>query len=218
MSGNFKVKFSWFTVLLLLAFWGICASFYPSLPEQVPTHWSIQGEADNYSHKAVATLVMPLLPLAIYVLMTLLPQIDPKRQNYSKFGASYEKIRLVIVVVMVGITVLPLLSALGYDIKVDLVVRIFIPLLFIVLGNYMGKIKHNYFLGIKVPWTLASEDVWNKTHRLGGKLMVLGGLIALAGVFTPPVVGFVMVMTGIFAPVVITVIYSYFLYAKTVNR
>jgi len=217
MTGNFKVKFNWITILLLLAFWGICASFYPDLPEQVPTHWNIQGEVDDYSHKAVATLVMPLLPLAIYVLMTVVPKIDPKRQNYGKFGPSYEKIRTIIVTIMVGITVLPLLSALGYDIKVDLLVRIFIPLLFIALGNYMGKIKHNYFVGIKVPWTLASAEVWNKTHRLGGKLMVVGGIFALAGVFTPPTAGFVMVMTGIFAPLIISTIYSYLLYAKTVK-
>ena len=97
------------------------------------------------------------------ILMTITPKIDPKRQNYIKFGPSYERIRNLIVIIMVGITLLPLLSALGYAIKVDLLIRIFIPVLFIALGNYMGKIKHNYFIGIKVPWTLASEEVCKKS-------------------------------------------------------
>lgn len=212
--NSYKVKFNWIIILLLAGFWGICASFYPSLPDQVPTHWNFQGEVDGYSHKSVTALIMPLLPLAIYILMTFTPRIDPKRQNYSKFGPSYERIRNLIVIIMVGITLLPLLSALGYAIEVDLLIRIFIPVLFIALGNYMGKIKHNYFIGIKVPWTLASEEVWNKTHRLGGKLMVIGGIFALTGVFAPPTIGFVMVMTGILLPFLVSGVYSYLIYRK----
>lgn len=212
--SKYTLKFNWIVVLMLVGFWGICASFYPSLPDQVPTHWNIQGEVDGYSHKSVTSLIMPLLPLAIYVLMTITPKIDPKRQNYTKFGPSYDRIKNLIVIIMVGVTLLPLLAALGYNIKVDLLIRIFIPVLFIAIGNYMGKIKHNYFIGIKIPWTLASEEVWNKTHRLGGKLMVAGGIFALAGVFAPPTVGFIMVMVGIFVPLILSMVYSYLEYRK----
>lgn len=214
MTNKTNIRFSWITVLVLAAFWLFCASFYNDLPDQVPVHWNIHGEVDNYGHKSLVTLVMPFLPLAVYVLMTFTPRIDPKRNNYSKFGPTYEKIRTLIVAVMAGIALLPLLAALGHSIDIGLIMRIFLPLMFIGLGNYMGKIRHNYFVGIKVPWTLASEEVWNKTHRLYGKLMVAGGILALAGAAAPPTAGFIILMAGIIIPAVIAVIYSYLMYTK----
>jgi uncharacterized membrane protein len=197
-----------------MAFWGICASFYPSMPEQVPTHWNIQGEVDDYSHKAVATLIMPLLPLGIYLLMTITPKIDPKKENYTKFGVSYEKIRLATVLIMVGVVTMSLMAGLGYQVNISLILRIVLPIFIIYLGNYMGKIKHNYMVGFKTPWTLANEEVWKKTHRLGSKLMVAGGLVALLGIFTTPKVGFIIMMAGLLIPSIITMVYSYLIFAK----
>lgn len=212
MRTQFGIALNKFTLALLVVYWLICASFYPSLPDQVPTHWNLQGQVDGYSHKVVAAFIMPALPLFIYVFMTIIPKLDPKRENYQKFAATYEKIRLSIVALMGIFTLLPLLSALGYDIDVSLLVKIILPFLFIIIGNYMGKIRFNYFTGIRVPWTLASEEVWNKTHRLGGKLMVAGGFIGLLSAFAPPTYGFVILMAAIFAPLVIAIGYSYLLF------
>lgn len=212
-----KIRINWITVLMLIIFWGVCASFYPQLPEQVPTHWNLQGEVDDYSHKAVASLIMPALPLLIYILMTVTAKIDPKKENYSKFGVSYEKIRMAIVLIMMGFSTIALLPSLGYDIDIGIFARIMVPLLFIFIGNYMGKIRHNYFIGIKVPWTLASEEVWTKTHRLGGRLMVIGGVIALLGAFATPTIGFAIMMAGVILPSIISMVYSYLLYQKIVN-
>lgn len=214
MINKSPVSFSWVTIVLLVLFWAACASFYPVLPDQVATHWNIKGEADDYSHKSVVAFIMPLLPLLIYVFMTVLPKFDPKKDNYLKFSGSYEKIRMAIVSLMVVVTLLPLLSALGYNVNISLIMRIGLPVLMIIIGNYMGKVRFNYFMGFRLPWTLANEDVWNKTHRLGGKLMVSGGVIALLGIFTSPEVGFVLVMAGIFIPIVIATVYSYFTYKK----
>ncbi|MEG6615426.1 SdpI family protein [Peptococcaceae bacterium 1198_IL3148] len=211
---NGKTKISWITIILLLTFWGICASFYPSMPEQVPTHWNIKGEIDGYSHKAVATLIMPLLPLGIYLLMIIIPKIDPKKESYRKFSASYEKICLATVLIMVGVVTMSLMAGLGYKVNISLIMRILLPIFFIYLGNYMAKIKHNYTLGFKTPWTLASEVVWKKTHRLGSKLMVAGGLVALLGLLASPTVGFVIMMAGILVPTIITTIYSYVIFAQ----
>ncbi|MDO7788598.1 SdpI family protein [Desulforamulus aquiferis] len=214
MTNQNKIKLNWLTVIILIIFWGVCASFYPYLPDQVPTHWNIKGEVDNYSHKSVAAFILPLLPLGIYLLMTFIPKIDPKKENYLKFASSYEKIRLATVALMVVLNLFTLLVGLGYDINISLMVRIAIPLLIIVIGNYMGKVRYNYTLGFRLPWTLASEEVWNKTHRLGGKLMVAGGLVALLGVFTPPSMGFALVMVGILLPIVVTTVYSFLSYQK----
>ncbi|CCO07445.1 SdpI family protein [Desulforamulus hydrothermalis] len=216
MRFDNEIKLNKLTVALLIIYWLISASFYPALPDLVPTHWNIQGQVDNYSHKAVATLIMPGLPLFIYILLTVLPILDPQRKNYQKFAPTYNKIRAAIVLVMMLITLLPLLSALGYNLDISLSVRLIICLLFIFIGNYMGKIRHNYFTGIRVPWTLASEEVWHKTHRLGGKLMVAGGLIALLSLLAPPTSGFIITMAGLLLPLVLTIIYSYFLYKKLV--
>ncbi|GAB6181561.1 SdpI family protein [Desulfotomaculum defluvii] len=214
MNKNPDIKFSWITSLILVAFWGLCASFYPSLPEQVPTHWNIHGEVDGYSHKLTATMIMPLIPLGIYLLMTFVPKIDPKKQNYIKFAPSYEKMRLATVGVMMVVTFLPILSALGYQVNVEFIVKMAVSLLIIVMGNYMSKIKYNYLVGFRLPWTLANETVWNKTHRLGGKLMVIGGCVSLLAVFISGTLGAVIFMLGIFLPMVFTMIYSYLTYAK----
>lgn len=215
---NNGTKLNWMIVVVLLLFWGICASFYPSLPEQVPTHWNFKGEVDGYSHKAVAAFILPLLPLAIYLLMTFLPKIDPKRENYQKFGTSYEIIKMSVVILMAGTSLISILAGKGYNINVTLIMRIAMPMLFIVLGNFMGKIRFNYFTGIRVPWTLASETVWNKTHRFAGKAMVIGGLIALLGVFAPPIIGMIILFSGIFVPMIISIIYSYFAYKNTTSE
>lgn len=214
MESNNKIKLNWITVGILLLFWAGCASLYPSLPDQLPSHWNIQGEVDNYSHKSIVALVMPLLPLGIYIFMTIVPKIDPKRENYVKFSSSYEKIRLATVAVMVLVTLLPILVALGYNIDISLLMRIVIPILIIILGNYMGKVRHNYMVGIRLPWTLANEEVWNKTHRFGGKLMVIGGLFSLLGIFTSPSISFILVMSGIFIPLVASTIFSFLAYRK----
>jgi len=172
---------------------------------------------DGYSHKAVAAIIMPALPLLIYLFMTVIPKLDPKRENYEKFASTYEKIRLAIVIILGVFTFIPLLSALGYSVNVSLLMRITIPILFMIIGNYLGKIRFNYFTGLRVPWTLANEEVWNKTHRLGGKLIVLGGFIGLLSVFFPPVFGFILLITAIFVPLVITIVYSYLSYRKLVK-
>ncbi|MEG6522673.1 SdpI family protein [Desulfotomaculum sp. 1211_IL3151] len=214
METKRSVNFSWLTIIILLAYWAVCASFYPALPEQVPTHWNIRGEVDGYSHKSVAALIMPLLPLGIYLFMTFLPKIDPKKQNYRKFAPSYEKMRLATVGVIMVVSALPILSALGYHLNVEFIIKGAVSLLIIVMGNYMGKIKYNYLVGFRLPWTLANEDVWNQTHRFGGKLMVIGGCVSLLSVFLSGTLGFVIFMLGIFLPMVLTMVYSYLAFAK----
>lgn len=214
MGTRRGVKFSWLTIIILLAYWALCASFYPALPEQMPTHWNIKGEVDGYSHKSVAVLIIPLLPLGIYLLMTFLPKIDPKKENYSKFAPSYEKMRMATVIVMMVVSILPILAAVGYHFDVEFIIKGAVALLFIVMGNYMSKIKYNYLVGFRLPWTLASENVWNKTHRFGGKLMVMGGCVSLLSVFFSGTLGFIIFMIGIFLPMILTMVYSYLVYNK----
>ncbi|MEW6181810.1 MAG: SdpI family protein [Bacillota bacterium] len=153
---------------------------YPMLPEQVPSHWNWKGEVDDYASRAFGAFGMPLLALGLYIMMLVLPFIDPKRENYARFGAVYRLLRWGIVLFMTGLYAVTVLAALGHSVNVGMLVKGGVAVLFILIGNVMGQIQHNYFVGIKTPWTLANEEVWRLTHRLGAKIWVLGGLVCLA--------------------------------------
>jgi len=173
------MKKDWFIFVLILAPLAIALWFYPQLPDKMPTHWDIYGNVDGYSSKAFAVFFFPLLNLGIYLLMVLAPKIDPRRENYARFGGAYRLIRIFLIIFLSGLYLATLLAGLGYAVKVSLLVKVAVSLLFIVMGNVMGKFRHNYFVGIKTPWTLANEEVWYKTHRFAGKIWVASGLVCL---------------------------------------
>jgi uncharacterized membrane protein len=200
-------KLNWVVIAILIIYWSVCAALYPLLPDQVPAHWNLHFEIDRYSDRAIAALGTPLLPLGIYLLLTLLPRLDPCKENYEKFATSFEIIKLTIVFI-------PLLIALAYPIKFDLVIKIMLSLLFIILGNHMGKIRYNHFVGIRTPWTLSDEQVWNKTHRFAGKAMVIGSIVSISSVFAPPIIDFIILLSGLLVPLLLSSLYSYQLYKR----
>lgn len=207
-----KIKHNFLLVALIcLAFLG-GLMLYPALPDQIPTHWNVRGQIDDYGSKGFTALGFPLLILGLYFLLTYLPKIDPRKENYLKFASTYNVIKWIIVLFMLGMYGLMLAVAMGYAVKVDLVVRAGVAFLLIFLGNYMGKVRTNYFVGIRTPWTLADEEVWLKTHRFGAKIFVLTGVL---GILTIPfgIMG-AYINVGIFILPVTTVLYSYLEYRK----
>ncbi len=171
------LKSDWYIFIIILVPLFIALYFYSDLPELMPSHWDMQGNVDDYSSKAFAVWFFPLLNLGLYFLLLLAPKIDPRRENYQRFTGAYRAFRIGLIAIMSAIYFITILVALGYTIKVDLFVKVIIALLFIIIGNFMGKLQHNYFIGIRTPWTLASEEVWRRTHRLSGKIWVLCGTI-----------------------------------------
>lgn len=153
---------------------------YPHLPEQVPSHWNLKGEVDSYMSRPQGAFVMPLTVLVLYLLMVIVPAIDPRRDNYIRFQNAYRLMRWSLVLFLGGLWVLTIMFAMGYDVNISLIVKAGVSLLLAVIGNFMGQFRHNYFVGIKTPWTLANEEVWHQTHRLGGRIWVAGGLVCLA--------------------------------------
>ncbi|RDV84715.1 SdpI family protein [Ammonifex thiophilus] len=152
---------------------------YPLLPERVPVHWNWRGEVDGYGTRLQGAFTAPLLALGIYLLMLVTPLIDPRRRNYARFSGAYRLLRWGFVLFMAGIYGVWMAAALGYPVDIGLAVKMGISLLFLTAGNVMGQVRHNYFVGIRTPWTLASEEVWRRTHRLAGRVWVLGSLICL---------------------------------------
>lgn len=209
------IKREWSLLVLVLGTFIAAFLIYPKMPDMVPIHWNIQGEVDGYGSRFFGTFLMPLVNLGMYVLLLVTPKLDPKRANYEKFGSSYRIIRFTLHLFFALIFALTVYASLGHPIDVSLWIPAGVSVLFIILGNVMGRVRHNYFVGFKFPWTLASEEVWQRTHRFGSKLMVLGGVFALVSVFlTEGNFRFILMMTGIMLPTIITTVYSYVIYRQ----
>ena len=151
--------------------------FYSVFPERVATHWNFEGEANGWSSKAIAAFAMPVVLIVMYLLFHLFPFLDPKKEKYNQFSKSYHVIKGTILSFIFVVYILASLEATGAIKAVGQAIPIMLALLFIIFGNYMSKIRSNWFIGIRTPWTLSSDIVWNKTHRMGGKLFILSGLL-----------------------------------------
>jgi uncharacterized membrane protein len=209
-----QLKKEWYIIILILATLAFGIYLYPQLPDKIPTHWNFQGEVDGWSGKAFGVFFFPLLNLILYPLMILLPRIDPRRQNYIYFSRAYAVIRVTLHFFFAIIYVISLLAALGYPLEISFIVKFFVSLLFVVLGNYMGKIKHNYFVGIKTPWTLANEEVWYKTHRLAAPLWVAAGILGMVLSFFQQIWASYIMFGSIIVIVVIPMVFSYLFYRQ----
>lgn len=204
-----NLREDWPALLLLAASLAAGLILYPSLPPLVPSHWNIHGEVDRHSSRLWAALGLPAVTAALYALMLLTPLVDPRRSNYPRFAGAYRLIRLSLVAYLVGLHALLLLAATGRPVDVTAAVRVATSLLFVVLGNVLGQVRPNYFVGIRTPWTLASERVWVKTHRAAARAWVAGGLVELAGAAAEPVTGFAILLAALGGATLFSVIYSY---------
>lgn len=177
---------------------------------QIPVHWNAVGEVDRYGGRFEGLFLLPLITLGIAVLFYALPWLDPRGANIRRSGKAYRILWLVMLLFFLIMHTVTLLAVLGSPINMSRVLLPALGMLFMVLGNYMGKIRRNYLMGIRTPWTLDNDVVWDRTHRLGGKLFMLSGaLTLLAGLFMPPFWGFVVLSVSMGAAVLIVLIYSY---------
>lgn len=210
-------KLEWMIWAMALLPLLLTALVYSRLPAEIPTHWGVSGEIDAYSPKVMAWL-FPAISLGVAALMKWMPAIDPRRENYAKFGGPYKALRLVLALFFLMMCAATLYAAFEpAKLPMDRIITVCAGVLFCVMGNYMPKFRHNYFCGIRTPWTLASEEVWTRTHRLAGPVWFVSGLvIAAAGALigTSMVLMWV-VLGGAFASGLIPCAYSYILYKKT---
>ena len=150
--------------------------------------------------------------------MAFAPVLDPRPESYKKFQNIYEGFRWLMVGFLILLYVATTLFALGYPLSIGKIVRFALGLLLAFIGNYFGKIKHNYTFGIKTPWTLASEEVWNKTHRVSGPLWVIAGLIWMLSIFIAEKLSFAICMGSLIIVSLYGSIYSYILFNKLKNQ
>lgn len=190
------------------------AYVWNKLPEKVPMHWNIKGEIDRFGEKSELILIPILLPLLIYITLLVIPKIDPKNK-ISKMGNKYQHIKILLTTFMSILALFIIYTAKNQTIANPNYIVLLIGILYIILGNYFKTIKPNYFIGIKTPWTLESETVWRETHKLGGKMWFVGGIIIiLSSLILNEQQNFTlfMIITGIIT--LIPVAYSYFKHKK----
>lgn len=202
-------------LLFILASWGLVVFYWPQLPESMPTHWGIDGRPDSWMPKPWGALVGPLTTTFVYVLLVLSPYIDPRKRNWEAFGSFYPVIKTGVTALMLFVTFLALSTAASETQTFQPgTLLVGIGLLFVVLGNYLPKVRSNFFVGIRTPWTLSSDDVWMRTHRLTGKLMVVMGLLFMVAAWLPPSWAFGVVMAATAVLVVVSFGYSYWLFRR----
>ena len=185
------------------------------LPDQVPTHWNIKGEVDDNSGKAFALFLLPAMNVFIYFVLLFIPRIDPRYQHYKLFGSSYQNIRMIIHIFFVGVFAFVIHASLTNNAGGINFLMAGMGLFFALLGNYMRTVRSNWFVGIRTPWTLSNEEVWRKTHLLGGRIWFYGGLvIAVTCLFLPEAAAGIFLFCGVGVMALVPVIYSYIEYRR----
>lgn len=175
------VVFWFFAVLPFL----ISAAFYPRVPDRVPVHWNAAGVADGYGSKAFGLFGLPAIMLGAVVFVSVMLRLDPRSRNIDRSPQMKQAALWFLVVLSNAMDVMTILYAQGFRFNMTSAVFVLLGLGIAAIGNYLPKCKFNYTMGIRVPWTLASEENWRKTHRMAGPLWVAGGLLtALSGLFS----------------------------------
>ena len=182
------------------------------LPDIIATHWGPQGVADGYSSKAFAVFALPSFLLAIHWICLFISCLDIRTTNQPK--KALKLIFWICPVISFFVSYIMYSYALGFELNVAKFSVILFGMMFIIIGNYMPKIKQNRFLGIKLPWTLKNEENWNMTHRFSGRLWVAGGIISILFSFIPTHLCFLFFMADVFLMVLIPTLYSYIYHKK----
>jgi uncharacterized membrane protein len=190
------------------------AVVYGALPERLPTHWNMRGEVDGWSGRPWGALLMPVVALALWGLLPLLRKLDPRRAHYEKFDATFWLLVNLIVLFMAALHVLLLGAGLGWDIAMNRLVLVLVGLLFVALGNYLPRLRSNWWMGVRTPWTLDSESVWRSTHRVAGFTFVGAGLVMMVSALLPGAPAFGLAMGAVGVAAAIPVAYSFIAYRR----
>jgi immunity protein, SdpI family len=205
-------------LLLIGAMFLLAALSWGSAPARIPVHWTFSGHVDRWGGKLEGLLAGPLEALGIYLLTLLLPRLDPGRANYERFAGAYYAIRLSLVTLLAVLYGVQLAAMHRPGLDVAAFVPAALGGLFIVIGNFLGKIRPNWFVGVRTPWTLSSKRSWTRTHRLAGKLFLLDGLLLLPTGFLWPEGALAVLLGGIGVLTAVVVVYSYLVWKDDPER
>jgi uncharacterized membrane protein len=170
--------------ILILTF-AVAIVAYPFLPDRFASHWGASGEVNGYLPKVWGLFIVPVISAALTLLFMAIPRIDPLKNNISKFKDAYEQFIIIILAFLLYVSLLTILWNLGIRFNITQLLSPAMGALFYACGILIGKAKRNWFIGIRTPWTLSSDRVWDKTHAIGGRLFRIAGVLALGGIVFP---------------------------------
>ncbi|MFZ3167604.1 MAG: DUF1648 domain-containing protein [Candidatus Methanoperedens sp.] len=201
--------------IVLLSF-AIGIYVFPEMPEKIASHWNAQGEVNGYMSKFWGIFLMPFISVGLFLLFMIIPRIDPHKSNIEKFRKYYDNFILLIIVFLFYIYLLTIFWNMGFRFNMITLLSPAFAILYYYSGVLIENAKMNWFIGIRTPWTLSSEKVWDKTHKIGGKLFKIAGIIAIGGIlFQRYAIFFILV--PILLAAIYSVVFSYIEYQKEIK-
>ncbi len=204
------------TAIIVITFI-ISIYLYQGMPEQMASHWNIKGEVDSYMSKFWGLFLMPIISLGIFLLLIFIPKIDPLKKNIEKFRKYYDGFMTFLIIFLLYIYILTILWNMGIIFDMTTAILPAVAILMYFSGILIEHSKRNWFIGIRTPWTISNEKVWNKTHKLGSKLFKIAAVIILIGTFIPKYT-FALLLISVLIAAFYPIVYSYFEYKKEMKN
>lgn len=208
------MKSRWLGAAVAAAMWAFALAVYTRLPRRIPSHWNLQGQVDGWMDKPWGAFMQPLIATLMLGLLWLLPRIDPRRANVERFAEDRRLIINLLILFFAVVQAATFAHALGWPVQVDRVIVAAIGLLLVGLGNYLPRIRSNWFMGIRTPWTLDNERVWRATHRVGGRTFVAAGLIIMLSAVLPASLRTAAMLVALALGAGVPLVYSYVAYRR----
>ncbi len=204
------------SIILILLTFGIAYMVYPTLPDEIPTHWNIQGEVDGTMPVIPGIILIPALMVGITLLMIILPRYDPKWEAYREFQEAYDALILLLNIFFFLLFLITILWALGIEVPMNQVISALFAILMGGIAFFIRRVKPNWFAGIRTPWTMESETVWKETHERGFRVFLIIALFCLLGVLVPEY-AYLFILLPVIIGTIYLVVYSYIVWKKEKN-
>jgi uncharacterized membrane protein len=201
------------SVIVILLSFAIAFYLYPLFPEKMASHWGYRGEVNGYSSKFTGLFLMPIISIVMLIIFLLIPKLDPLKENIDEFRATYDKFILIMISFMFYVHCLTLLWNLGIYVNMLQFLAPAFCIIYFFAGVLMEKAKRNWSIGIRTPWTISSQTVWDKTHKIGSRLFKLSGILCLPGIIFPSQ-SFIFMIVPVLISSLYLVVYSYVEYRK----
>jgi uncharacterized membrane protein len=216
LRGFYRLTAVVLVLMLAVAGWGLATV---GIDAQVPIHWGVSGEANGYGPAWLGFLLTPAITLGLVALFAVIPRVEPRRQNLERSGSAYLTLANTILVLSLGLQVVLVLAGTGHALPVAPVIGGGVGILFVVLGNVMSTVRSNFLFGIRTPWTLTSDLAWDRTHRLVGRLFVVGGLLTFLASLSGSAILLLTVLVGfVILAATLGTVYSYQVWRSDPNR
>jgi uncharacterized membrane protein len=200
----------WYPAVLVVTASVMSLAAYSHLPDRVPIHWDWDWEPNGWAGRPYGAFLIPLVMLALTIMFRVLPGADPRKDNYEKFWTSYDLIVIAVVTLCFAIHCVSLGQALGLPLAMERVGPGLLGAFFIGIGNVFPRVRSNFWIGIRTPWSLSSDENWARTQRVGGYLFVVAGVLLLADAAAPGHWMNRIALGGAIACVIGSVLFSYF--------